>query len=642
MIWSQKKYGIPATPNYAALTGADVFDSTGLVYNATNSYGQVNSFGVVVLWKSLINSSKTFTGIDSKGAGNLYFEKNKRANVIHNTGAGLFRQASAVQSRTDFSYLWHHASGFSSMRWTVHCVAKFGMEDFYGSLFSILANNQGGAARPGVLIYQGDRLAASQDDTVSVQITKATAGNIINSTNNNKVTSGSWHLVTIEFNGSLGATNSVILYVDGVLQTITTTSASTTTNITNLDALEIMGLGGAALTTTSFKMSHLIIQNVVESSGVRNTIMSELGAWTSYFNESDNGNEITTSGQLTKLIQENRYYLTAKIIQDVTDDNKMVTLFTNGTNANGNAGKRLSIIKSTNYGKTWGAISTVYDPAGTEFVQCSTAGVTPANKYVCIFNTNVNTSGTVIANPTKLYVTFSTDQGATWSAPVDITSSVPSDSLNNFSCESQVICNNGRILFVLNKQTDPGVSTNSANYCMYSDDDGATWATTTIRASHSDYVTEAACLHLGGDNIYVLIGSYQDNEWRCFTSSDNGDTWTYEGLMDFTTSDTTPSTLHKFKINNTEVARFNYYVHGSFTYKSSYALVADLLTDPLTAWALKQVTMNQFIMHGDFCHYNNGIETIFVTPVQPDTFSGTIDSMGYGYGLVPVLTSLVP
>jgi hypothetical protein len=143
-------------------------------------------------------------------------------------------------------------------------------------------------------------------------------------------------------------------------------------------------------------------------------------------------------------------------------------------------------------------------------------------------------------------------------------------------------------------------------------------------------------IHLGGDNILLHIGSYADNQWRCFTSANNGSSWTYHGLIDFdpsTSADTTPSTLHKFKINSTEIVAFYYYVHGSFKYRVAYALLSNILANPLTAWptALMQFRINQFMMHGDFCHFNDSIEAIYVSPVQPDTFSGTVDSLGYGH-----------
>ncbi|HMG94369.1 MAG TPA: sialidase family protein [Chryseolinea sp.] len=635
MIWSQEKYGIPAVPNYGALTGADVFDATGLRVNSTNANGTVDVNGNVTVWKSLINSGKTFAGINSKGNANLVLDKIKRGNVVLNRGAGIFRQASAVQSRTDFSYLWFHASGYASMRWTVHCLARWGMSDGYGNIVPIIANNRGGnGTRPGVMLYQADRLAGASNDKSVIIITKNSAGNINTVSENGVIPSGVWGVVTIEMDGSLGATNSLKLYYNGVAQTIVNSSSSTSVNITNLDALEIMGLGDSAFTLESVFMSHLIIQNVVESAGVRGTIISELQAWATYFN-AENARP-STSGQLNKAVEEGRYYLTTKIIQDVVDDNKLCALFTNGTSAGVDTAKRLSMVKSTDYGKTWGVIATVSDPAGNDFLASQSAGVTPANKYVCVYATRD------LVPVCKLWYTYSTDQGATWQTPVDISSVIPSDGLAFIQVETQVIVNNGRIMFTLDKQTSNVSTAQSANYLIYSDDDGATWNSITIRAPHADYVTEASMVHLGGNDLYLLIGSYADNQWRNWTSGNNGTSWTYNGLIDFDTTgsgiDSTPSTLHKFKINNTEIVAFYYYVHTTFVYRVAYALASECLTNPLGAWpdSLKQVRINQFFMHGDFCHFNDSIEAIYVSPLQPDTFTGITDSLAYGSAPQPL------
>lgn len=629
MIWSQKKYGLPAIPNYAALTGADVFDASQLRFNSTTSAGTVNADGEVTVWKSLINASKLFNKVDAKGLINIQLERNKRSYVISTTGAGLFRQASAAQSNTDFGYLWHHASGYSSMRWTIHCVCRIGCSDNYGSVMAFLANNQGGTpTQPGIVIYQGDRLAGTSDDKFVLQLSKSTSGYINSVATNSVLPSNTWQVVTIEFDGSLGSTASIKLSVDGVLKTIVNTSSSTTTVATGLHALEIFGYGNSAFTTITNKISHLLIQNVVETSGVRTTILSELQAWADYFN-----NDVYYTGETRKQVEEGRYYLGCKMAQDLVDDNKLFFCFTNGTTANAEAAKRLSVIKSTDYGKTWGAIATVHDPAGNEFIQSGACGVTPANKYVIIHDSHTYTGSPTAGAPHKLYYMYSTDQGATWSTPLDITSAIPSDGLVAFRIEGQVICNAGRIMLALYKNTDEGVTTNSANYLIYSDDDGATWGNFTVRASGTDYCNESAMLHLGGNNLYHLIGNYTDDDWDCYTSSDNGSTWAFQGLMGFTTSDTTPATLHKFKIDGVEIAAFYFYVHGSFKYKHAYAKVSELLANPLTAWPtnLNDFFINQFMMHGDFCHFNDSIDAVYCSPLQPDVFTGTVNTLAQGF-----------
>lgn len=614
----------PDAPDYSLLTNKEVYDFTGLVVGAANDYGTVNSDAEITQIKSLISPAAVFNNVNLRGTRNTILIGNKASYVAHGSGQGLFRYAGAIG---DWNFLSYHASGYASLKWTVHTVVRLGFSNDHGYGIGILGSNAGGdPTKRGILLYQGDRPFSPQDDTFGLQLTKSTAGLINNSTTDSVLPSNQWVVVTVEFDGSLGATNSVKLFVDGVQKTVNNTSTSTTVVSGPAYLLEIMGMGNGAV-YAPWQISHMVLQTKVESESVRNAFISELQSWADYWNT-----DVNEYGQITKLINEGRYYLHANIIQDQVNPDKMVAIFQNGTLAAAEDGKKISIMKSTDRGATWGVFADLLNPASTEFALTACVGVTAANKYICIIDTHTNVAG-VTSAPHKLYYLYSTNDGDSWTT-VDITSVIPSDGLATFRCESQVIENNGRIMFSIYKLTAEGVTTNSANYLIYSDDDGATWAAITIRASAAAYINESSLVHLTGDNILQVSANYATNDWTVFTSDDNGDTWTQDGdiTLGIAAVIPTPSKMHKFVLNGYDIIALYHYQTSSKQYKCAYARVVDLLSDPLNAsWKYTITWSNAFLMHGDYCHINGGLQAAYVSPMQPETFTGLTDFLIYGY-----------
>jgi len=91
--------------------------------------------------------------------------------------------------------------------------------------------------------------------------------------------------------------------------------------------------------------------------------------------------------------------------------------------------------------------------------------------------------------------------------------------------------------------------------------------------------------------------------------------------------------MHKFNLDGTDVVAFYHYQSNSYQYKAIYAKVSELVTDPLNAFKTGSSTnlFNNYMTHCDFCHYDNDLNAVFVSPLQQVPFSGTENYLIYGY-----------
>jgi Neuraminidase (sialidase) len=169
---------------------------------------------------------------------------------------------------------------------------------------------------------------------------------------------------------------------------------------------------------------------------------------------------------------------------------------------------------------------------------------------------------------------YSDNDGTTFSTPVDITTAVPSDSLVLFQPYGNMIYNNGALLMPYYKQTDIGSITNSALYCLKSTDLGANWASKTVKASSGTYRNEMDIVALDNSNLYGLVRDEVTLEWHCYTSADNGETWTDQGAVNFgeTITSANPLRLKSCLVNGVKIIPCYYTDRNNDVAKVVYAL----------------------------------------------------------------------
>ena len=196
--------------------------------------------------------------------------------------------------------------------------------------------------------------------------------------------------------------------------------------------------------------------------------------------------------------------------------------------------------RSTDGGVTWSAISTIYAiaPGGSSTVGGPTAVVDA-------------TTGTILVlfskDSTNILVSSSSDDGLTWSAPVDITSSVKVTDAGNpnpaaypntpwgmynvgpgHGIQLQNGSHAGRILIDANHwlASDPNQFWSNV---IYSDDHGQTWhlgGGLDQSTPQNNQTTENSMVELPDGSIYMVVRDYQTPTIHGYSrSTDGGMTW---------------------------------------------------------------------------------------------------------------------
>ncbi len=157
-----------------------------------------------------------------------------------------------------------------------------------------------------------------------------------------------------------------------------------------------------------------------------------------------------------------------------------------------------------------------------------------------IFTKTTNASGTPPAADTNDHIyamyTRSTDNGRTWSTPVDISAQAkPSGSGWFIAGPASMIVKEfaphaGRIVCPIDTRTDTGIDADSYSGCIYSDDHGATWHVGGIvDVADTNESTVVECLD---GSLYLSMrhvgstSSNGDGTFRWYSvSTDGGETW---------------------------------------------------------------------------------------------------------------------
>ena len=214
-----------------------------------------------------------------------------------------------------------------------------------------------------------------------------------------------------------------------------------------------------------------------------------------------------------------KYYRIPTILR--TDDQGIIALCDDrydntqdlGKVASGAAGKhKIDVVmrKSLDDGATWGDPQVVAAGDGTSSAACGYGDPaivrTLTGKLICLM-----AAGSTSFPNGMLHMGYScsTDNGATWSAPVDIWSAINKSGLaitSAFTSAGKGICfPNGRIAFALNARVN-GVCN---EYILYSDDEGASWTIAPTMACPS---ADESKLEIMDDNTLIL--SVRQGGWN--------------------------------------------------------------------------------------------------------------------------------
>lgn len=169
---------------------------------------------------------------------------------------------------------------------------------------------------------------------------------------------------------------------------------------------------------------------------------------------------------------------------------------------------------------------------------CEPAGLLlPSGRVLLMLRRNDNADGTLTGGDPpifNIYTTYSDDDGATWSTPVLTVAHGGLDKASGSA--APIITPSGRIVY-------PLYSSAKKIFSIYSDDDGATWTLSNVLTT-TDAYNEPAIFVRDDGTLMMLARQGHDlmNLFRgVFTSSDDGETWVFEGDNDtaaFTASNT--------------------------------------------------------------------------------------------------------
>lgn len=237
-----------------------------------------------------------------------------------------------------------------------------------------------------------------------------------------------------------------------------------------------------------------------------------------------------------------------------TADNTLVAIADMRGGALGDIPNIISIVAKTSNdgGKTWSDMTTVAKGdavAGTTYGDAVAVYDETADKIIAVFVGNEgygkNCVGLWASNsewPLRIYQSESSDNGATWTTPRDISEFVygaiygePAEWIGLFAGSGSALQlkkgeKSGRLMFVVAARNDSSWGGTMSNYAVYSDDHGVTWNVSRNAACPNG--DEAKVVELENGDLLMSIknrrdDSYDGHGYRLMAkSTDCGETWT--------------------------------------------------------------------------------------------------------------------
>lgn len=529
------------TPDYAGMTNVLFHHRKGgLVTNTSNAAGTVDGSGNIT---TITSMSPHATGVS--------FNNNGTAPTLVNDaivfgGSGTMRDPGSTSTWNPL----HYNATLANMEWYFDTVVQFGTSSNPNAIYGLFGDYGGASTTKGAGFHFDGRSASSLYNSATLAIVRGTSNTfILQAFNNGIIQPGQPVHIHGEVDKGNNQDTQVRLWINGKEVTHNVRFDSTVPVTTPTYAMEIGGIGNGIAPAT------MTLYDITIGTGV----------WTQQFRERFTSaimrkyaiavdytvDDITLRSHFLPLIKEyddTQYYLPVSASQDPTDLNTIAFAAHNSTNHVYEATGTIATWKSTDRGNTIGAKVTAINPSGA----ASPYGVT-----ICYDATGLlhmvydqHTAADNTSTNTLWYVT-SSDDGATWGTPTDITSSLPSDGLASWRVDNKMILVNGNeLLTTLYKVTNEGDATNSANYVLHITSLSGTpsFSTTTVRSSSSTYINEATIWTTSGTgssiNVFVAARNESTFEWTLYKSTNTASTFSSLGDLNFSESLTRPAPLY--------------------------------------------------------------------------------------------------
>lgn len=535
----------PTSPLYSTLSNVElILDATGLRYNTNNSYGTL-SLGSVQTWKSIAPgpTGRDFgaTGIGPSSTGSpLQFIDG----FINLSGGAVLTSTSAASV---FDFMSFNAV-VANLKWTMHLVMKIGNETNPEWTYGLYGNNNGGSAgAKGTQMRYDDRTSISKSNGVYSNISKGSAGFILEGSPNDLITPNTPFVFTIETDMSLSAADRQKYYINDVQFSFSVTSTSTAVATTPTNPLQIGATGNNNLPCWGW-VSHVIIQSGIETSGVRGAFINSLLPFTrrkaTQFYTVDESRIYTN----TNFLSESIYYLGVSVVRNPVTAN-VLCVFGQWTSV-GHAwheDNKVMFRKSTDNAKSFAVKADAFNPgAGRGILDC---GFFYGDDGVGhgFTNTADGTGSTITPGTSKLFYFTTPDDGDNWSNQ-EITN-IPSDGLDATFAYGNGYQSDGFYFYPVYRVND--ALTSSAIYVLRWPVGGdistdLVWKTIYSGVTYRNEST----IGRTGTNSHVLIARDESTlEWRQYRTSDNWDNVTDDGDLTFGETNTVAGPCRITSIN---------------------------------------------------------------------------------------------
>ncbi len=224
-------------------------------------------------------------------------------------------------------------------------------------------------------------------------------------------------------------------------------------------------------------------------------------------------------------------YNTFRIPSLIVTPKGTVLAFCEGRKASARDGGNIDTVlkRSTDGGKTWGKLQVVWDDGDNACVNPCPVVDTKTSTIWMLLNQNGGTdseakivAGTA-AKSTSVWVTHSTDDGATWAKPTEITKDVkkPEWTWHATGPGVGIQLRTGRLLIPCDYKADKGKERGS--HTIFSDDSGKTWQRGGTAGPHAN---ECQAVELTDGTVMLNMRTYRTTNRRLVAlSTDGGQTF---------------------------------------------------------------------------------------------------------------------